>query len=99
MAAPIQAIRKSSIPDNFFINRPILIKCSFQIQLSSMLPFQDYCESLKTSSLGINPLTPSGLLYLNSLDRFIFYLGGVGLVFVITMIYRNSCTKCKQYRA
>ena len=37
------------------------------------------------SMCGFNPYMPSGLFYLNSLDRFISYIGGVWLVFNITM--------------
>ena len=46
----------------------------------------------------LNLFKSSGLFFLNCLDRFISYIRGVWLVFIITMIYRNSCTKCKLCR-
>ena len=39
-----------------------------------------------------NPFMLSGLFYLNSLDRFIPYIGGVWLVFIITMFCKNFWT-------
>ena len=33
---------------------------------------------------------PSGLFYLNSLDRFISHIGGVWLLFIMTMFLENS---------
>ena len=33
-------------------------------------------------NLVINPFMPNGLFYLNSLDRFIFFIGGVWFIFV-----------------
>ena len=38
----------------------------------------------------INPFMPSGIFNLDSLDRFISYIGGVWLVFLITMFARIS---------
>ena len=46
----------------------------------------------------IIPFMPSRLFYLNSLNRSISSKRGVLSVFIITMFYRNSCTKCKQCR-
>ena len=44
----------------------------------------------QTLELSFNPFMPSGRFYLNSLDRFISYIGGVWLVFIIAMFCRNS---------
>ena len=41
---------------------------------------------------------PSEYFYLNSLDRSISSDRAVWLGFVITVFYRNACTKCKQCR-
>ena len=38
----------------------------------------------------INPCMPSVFFYFNSLDKFISYIRGVWLVFIIVMFYRNS---------
>ena len=40
-----------------------------------------------------DPFIPSGLFYLNSLDRSISYIRGIWLVFIIFMFYRNSVSK------
>ena len=39
----------------------------------------------------LNPFTPSGLFYLNSLDRSISYIRSVWLVFIITIIIIMFC--------
>ena len=45
---------------------------------------------LKTdNSMFMSSFMTSGLFYLNSLDRFISYIEGVWLVFVITMFYKS----------
>ena len=44
----------------------------------------DFCKGVF-----FNPFMPSGLFYLNSLDRFISYIGGVWLVVIITMFDRS----------
>ena len=41
---------------------------------------------------------PNGLIYLNFLDRSVSSKKSVWLVFIITIVYRNSYTKCKQCR-
>ena len=37
-----------------------------------------------------NPFMPSGLVYHNSLDRFILKRRDIRLVFIVTMFYRNE---------
>ena len=44
------------------------------------------------------PFMPSGFFYLNSLGQSISSKRGVWLLFIITTVYRNSCTLCKQCR-
>ena len=43
-------------------------------------------------SISFNPFMPIGFVHLNSLNRSIFSKRGVWLVFIIIMLYRNSCT-------
>ena len=41
------------------------------------------------SIMKINTFMPSGLFYLKSLDKFISYIGGVWLNFIITTFCKN----------
>ena len=46
----------------------------------------------------LNPFMPSGFFYFESLDRSISSRRDVWFIFIITMLYRNSCIKRKQCR-
>ena len=49
-------------------------------------------RSQETNTVGLNTFMSSGLFYLNSLARFISYIVGVLLGFIITMLCRNFWT-------
>ena len=60
---------------------------SFPLEKRSI--FHKEGKTFLTELLPLNPFIPSGFFYFNSLDRFIFYIRGVWLVFIIFMFCRN----------
>ena len=48
-----------------------------------------YISVQKAGNINIIPFKPSGVFYLNSLDRSISYIRGVWLVFISTMFFKE----------